>query len=456
VVLDRRLPARLNKVSDKSEGSLAFLTRPDEDLVGVISNGNDEFNITVEKVVIKQNGAVWLFSGSTLELIPTLFLQIQSRAVEDILPQFLVQTKILQVPLYEWLAFLVGLPLVYFSTVLLNRLVSLGAGRLRRRIRRKPDLPNPVLLPGPVRLLLVAMIIRWTLSQVTLPLVGRQFWSTVAATLTICAGVWVGILITGFFESMARAHFEVTHQMGATSILRLGRRAVDSLIFVTGVLIGLHLYGMDITAALAGLGVGGIAVALAAQKTLENVIGGVSVIFDKAIHVGDLLSVGTTKGFVEYIGLRSTRIRTFDRTVVSVPNGQLATLQLENFGVRDKFLFNPTINLPCDTISSAVRAVVRGILDLLSRQNLVDRSSARVHLTGFAPYSLQVEVFAYVATADWVNFLDIQQGLLFSIMKIIEGAGSRIAIPAQISYLAAPPASEAAPLEPAISGTPKM
>ena len=110
-------------------------------------------------------------------------------------------------------------------------------------------------------------------------------------------------------------------------------------------LVALYHFGLNPTAALAGLGVGGIAVALAAQKTLENVIGGISVIVDKVASVGDTLRVGGTVGTVEDIGLRSTRIRTLDRTLLSVPNGQIANLSLENLSARDKFWFHPKLCL---------------------------------------------------------------------------------------------------------------
>src|SRR6185436_11530133 len=112
------------------------------------------------------------------------------------------------------------------------------------------------------------------------------------------------------------------------ALLRLGRRIADVFVITGGVIVALHFFGLDPTAALAGLGIGGIAVALAAQKTLENVIGGFSLVFDKAVKVGDFLKFGDTMGTVDRVGLRSTRIRTLDRTILSVPNGQIATVNI--------------------------------------------------------------------------------------------------------------------------------
>jgi MscS family membrane protein len=134
-------------------------------------------------------------------------------------------------------------------------------------------------------------------------------------------------------------------------MLHLTRWVVNLLILFGGVFVTLHYFGVNPAAALAGVGVGGIAVAFAAQKTLENIIGGVSLIFDQAVRVGDILKVGETSGTVADIGLRSIRIRTPDRTVVSVPNGQIANMTLENISSRDKFWFHPVLALRYGTTS---------------------------------------------------------------------------------------------------------
>ena len=447
VILDRRLPARLNEVSDRPEGSLAFLIRPDEDLVGTISTENGDVNITVEKVAVGKaapgkNDSVWLFSAKTLGAIPNLFAETDGISVEQALPGFLVHTLFLQIALFEWLAFFFGLPSLYLITVFLSRVLGSCVGSLRRRLRRRPDLPNLVFVPNPLRLLLVAMTIRWTISRVALPLLARQFWSTTAKTITVAACVWFCILLAGWIEGIACRRLERKNNSGSTSILRLGRRTIDLLIIFAGVLAEFHVFGVNLNAALAGLGVGGIAVALAAQKTLENVIGGTSIIFDKVVQVGDLLTVGNSQGFVEYIGLRSTRLRTFDRTIVFVPNGQLATVPLENFARRDKFWFHPSVNLGYETTAAMMRSIVGGISELLAEHTLIDKSSVRVHLIRFAPSSLEIEIFAYVFARDWVHFLDIQQDLLLRVMDVIEIAGSRMALPAQTTYLAADLASD--------------
>ena len=193
----------------------------------------------------------------------------------------------------------------------------------------------------------------------------------------------------------------------------------------------LRHFGIDPTPALAGLGVGGIAVALAAQKTLENVIAGASLIFDEAVRVGDLLKMGQVTGTVEYIGLRSTRIRTADRTLVSVPNSQIANTTLETLSARDMYWFHPIVSLRHDTTPQQLQAVIDGIHSLLSKETTVDRSSPRVRFQRLAAFSLDVEVSAYLFARDWSHFMEVQESLLLSVTRIVEQSGTAIALPWQ-------------------------
>ena len=303
-------------------------------------------DISLERADRGKSGSLWLFSSKTLAAIPDLYEEINVASVDNVLPRFLVNTRFVGIPLYEWLAVFVGIPLLfYFLTALLNRVLSRLVGLLPRRRHRKPDLPDLQVLPIPIRLLLLAAVTRWLLTELSLPLLARQFWLTVASVFTIAGCVWLLIIMDGRVEAYIRRRLRFRNLTGGTSILRLARRAVDGLVIFAGLLVALYHFGVNPTAALAGLGVGGIAVALAAQKALENVIGGVSLIFDRAVNVGDFLKVGDSLGTVDGICLRLTRIRTLDRTVVSVPNGQIANMTLETLSLRDKFRFHPIPNL---------------------------------------------------------------------------------------------------------------
>lgn len=444
MVLDRRLPARLNELSDKPEGSLPDQLNPDEDLVGTIDTNNGKLDILVERVDRGKAGKVWLFSNKTLTSIPSVYREVNTPPVEKFLPEFLVKTTLATIPLFQWLAVFLGLPLLYLLTGWLNRLIGPGAGALRRRLLGSTASQNPRLLPPPVRLLLVVLVIRWLLSTVSLSLLARQFWSTTTLVITILACVWLLMLANAWGERYVLKRVQGHAASGSASVLRLTRRLIDGVILFAALLFTLHHFGVNPTAALAGLGVGGIAVALAAQKTLENIVGGISLILDQVVRVGDTLKLGDTVGTVESVGLRSTRIRTVDRTMVSIPNGQIANMSLETLSARDKFWFHPLVGLRYETTPQQIQEVVGAVRKLLTEQATVDSASVRVRLLRFGAFSLDVDIFAYVRARDWDHFLQVQEELLLRIMDIVQQAGAEIAFPSQTMYIATDSAEKAA------------
>ncbi len=437
-VLDRRLPPTLNQLSDKPEGSRGDPLNPARELVGTISSDTQTLDIFVERVDRGKSGLVWLFASKTLDAIPGLYEEINVVPLDSVLPEFLVNTRFAGIPLFEWLAVFLGMPLFYFLMALLNRLLRSLVGRLLQRWDRKPDLFVSDILPKPVRLLLLAWVIHWTSSKVGLPLFARQFWTSTATVITIAASVWLLLLFASWGEAYVSQSFESRNLPRATSRLRLAHWVVNLLVILAGLLVTLHYFGVKPTGVLAGLGVGGVAVALAAQKTLENVLGGVSLLFDQPVRVGDFLKVGDTLGTVREIGFRSTRIRTLDRSLVSVPNGQIANMTLENLSARDKFWLHPILGLRYDTTSPQMHALLDSIRNLLKECRHVEAGSVRVRFVRFGPSSLDVEVFAYVLAQDWSQFLEIQEELQLRMMECIESTGIQIALPGQTIQLSAP------------------
>jgi MscS family membrane protein len=208
---------------------------------------------------------------------------------------------------------------------------------------------------------------------------------------------------------------------------RLGKAAA---VVVAGLVL-LYRSGVDLTAVLAGLGVGGLAIGFGAQRTIENLFGGIMVISDKPVNVGDSCRAGEVFGTVEDIGIRSTRIRTPDRTVVSIPNGQLATMSLENFAVRDRIRLHQAVGLAVQTTPDQLRVVLAGIRKLLEAHRSVEATSARTRFIRFSEGSLDIEILAYVLERDQTAFLAIQEDLLLGIMDIIGVSGTSLALPAR-------------------------
>jgi MscS family membrane protein len=159
----------------------------------------------------------------------------------------------------------------------------------------------------------------------------------------------------------------------------------------------------------------------------------VSVISDRPVRVGDYCKFGDRSGTVEDIGLRSTRVRTIDRTLVSVPNGAFAAMTLENFNQRDKMLFHITLNLRRDTTPEQVRAVLESVGKTLTTHSKIEAGAVPIRFVGIGSYSLDLEVFVYVLTMDGDEFLKIQQELLLKILDEVAAAGTALALPTQAS-----------------------
>ncbi|HMH06327.1 MAG TPA: mechanosensitive ion channel family protein, partial [Terriglobales bacterium] len=167
----------------------------------------------------------------------------------------------------------------------------------------------------------------------------------------------------------------------------------------------------------------------------ENLFGGVSVLGDEVIRIGDVCRFGDRVGTVEDISLRSTRIRTPDRTELSIPNGSLATMNVENLSRRDKILFNTKLGLRYETSPDQLRYVLAQIRRLLYQHPKVETDGARSRFVSFDESALSLEIFCYVLTRDFNDFLAIREDILLRIMDIVDSAGTGFAFPSQTLYL---------------------
>lgn len=228
-----------------------------------------------------------------------------------------------------------------------------------------------------------------------------------------------------------------------TQLVRLGFKILTGLVVAWMVIVAAGYLGISVAPLLAGLGVSGLAVALAAQHTVENVIAGLVLFADKPVRIGDSCAFGGVQGTVEQIGLRSTRIRCADRTVITLPNSEFAKLQLTNFSRRDRILFRTELTLQCETSGDQLRFLLASLRRMLADHPRIASESVRVRFTGYGQWSLNVEVFALAETTVAEEFLAIQEDVLLRIMDLVREAGSDFAYPVQTQYLAAEVALDA-------------
>jgi len=435
VILERGSSGKLAVMSTNPEGQLDDGLPPNKERIGTVQTSTGSLDILLERIQRGSGPPVWLFSAETLGKVPEIYEELNVRTIDDYLPKFLVNTWLLWFPLWRWLVILLVIPLAFILATLLTRLITSLLLLYSRRRTKVLSEKGAGRLTGPIRILVFASTI-WVISKFSQSMLTAAFLAYMAGTLAVIGGTWLCLRLIDIYFELRERHLTETASPERLSLLHLGEKLLKILFVAIGALFIFYIAGVNLTAVVAGLGVGGIAVAFAAQKTLENLFGGIMVVSDQPIRVGDFCRAGEYQGTVTAIGLRSTRLRTPARTIVSIPNGQLALMNLENFSLRDKICFNHTFGLRYETTTEQLRYILAEIRKTLYGHPKVETSSARVRFIGLGNSSLNLEVFAYVLETDFGAFLHIQEDLLLRIMDIVEGSGSGFAFPSQTMYLA--------------------
>ena len=380
--------------------------------------------LQLERVELRPGFKVWLVSAESVAMIPKAHQAVAETPFEKRLPQQLVTFEILDTPVWRWIALLVMALTLWMVAGFLSW-VMLAA------VRPLVDAPG---FRGPLRVGLAVAGFRAALELASPATLSRTFIERALGLIFFLAVAWAGAIVIDLIAERWRSRLDPRVQSVSYSVLPLGRQVLKLSLFLVTILGVLSVWGYNTTAILAGLGVGGIAIALAAQKTIEDLFGGVSLIGDRPVLVGDVCRFGDRTGTVMHIGLRSTRIRTLDRTVVSVPNGQFSSMALENISGRDKIWFHPTLNLRRDTTSDQLLQVLSSFREILAGHSQVETGKMPVRFIGVGPYSLDVEVIAYVTTSDHDEFVAMQQELLLKMLRAVEHAGTALAVPLQESF----------------------
>jgi MscS family membrane protein len=351
------------------------------------------------------------------------------------LPHEFVDWGVLGIDLWQW----IGLLVLALAAWLLAFLVTWVILRLARFFARRTatGLDDRIVesIHRPLRLTATLYLFLAGSYWLGLDVHVQRFLVSVSRGLTILLVTWVCLRLVDILTRAARERMVLEERRAAVSMLDLSCRAAKVLIVALGFLGLLQNLGFNVSGIMAGLGLGGVALAFAAQKTVENLFGGVSLSLDQPIRVGDFCRYGSGMGTVEDVGLRSTRIRTLERTVVSVPNGQLAAIEIENFADRDRFRLFATIGVRYETSPDQVRRLVGRIRELLAAHPKVVQDPLRVRFVGFGPSSLDIEIHTYVGTRDVEEFHAIREELFLRIIDLVAETGTGFAFPSQTLYL---------------------
>lgn len=319
--------------------------------------------------------------------------------------------------------------------MLLAKITRALLGRLTRRTSNEWDDRALERLSGPLRLAWTAVCFHVALSFLALPTSAERAAVDLVGAAVMLAVFW-GLLraidIAG--DAISRSAWAST-SAGSRALIPIGARVTKVVIVALALVALLASLGYPVASLVAGLGVGGLAVALAAQKTFENVFGAFTIGVDQPLREGEFVRVGDVLGTVEAIGLRSTRIRTLDRTLVAIPNAELASSRIENLTARDRMRLSCTVGLVYGTNAAALRRVLDGIETLLLEHPKIWPDNVVVRFKELGASSLDIEVMAWFETSDWSEFQLIRQQMLIGFMDIVERAGSSFAFPTRTLHL---------------------
>ncbi|MBV9303559.1 MAG: mechanosensitive ion channel family protein [Acidobacteriaceae bacterium] len=420
----------VENLNNTPEGDLADSLAPDQEALDTFEANGRSVPLLMQRV--PQNGTnVWLVSADSVERIPELSVLVRESAFEKKLPTPLVTTKLLDTPVWVWLALvLLALLLSVISRVLSKIVIAFSKPLMKRhstwfQARRLEEFTEPL------RLLLSVAVFKVCMEVIAPSALLRYYLDRLVTLLFFVGAAAFLMRVVDVISDRVISRFDPRERALSYSVLPLFVRMVKICIFCVAVVLTLAQWGYNTNAILAGLGVGGLAVALAAQKTIENLFGGVAVITDRPVLVGDLCQFGGQLGTVEDIGLRSTRIRTLDRTVVTVPNSQFSTMTLENYSRRDRLWFHPTLQLRRDTTPEQIEEVMKAIGRILEEHPKVDASGVPVRFTKISPQWFDLEIFAYVLTTDYDEFVRTQSELLLKFLETASALGVGFAVPIQ-------------------------
>lgn len=372
----------------------------------------------------------WIFSASTVEGVPAMAHSIDVWWVSA-LPEFLVNVRIAEIELWQWAGLLAiagaGLVLGWILTWMLRH------GMLRAIGPRVQPLIT-VLTPLVFLLSVLCMGLAQPVLVLSAPARENLSLGSRAAMVFVVAWLvvrWIRIIAVAIEQQMARRGIP-----DGVSMVRMGRGASIALVWLLGTAAALQIFGLDLSTVIAGLGIGTAAIALASQQTLANLFGGASVVADQVLNVGDTCMIDGRIATVERIGVRSTQLRTADRTLLVVANGDLAQARIEKLSARDGFRHVATVGVRYETPPDALLAIVADVERRLRAEPLVDPKSAMAHFTGFGDSALNIEMRATFQTLDMPTYRAAVQRLNVDVMRIVAAHGSGFAFPSRTVYMA--------------------
>ena len=434
-VLDRHLWVDLERVSPLMVGDTTDGLARNLEQLGSI-RGPDGAPVPIRLIHSGFDAETpWRFTQRTVATIPTLYGTLRDRWILEHLPPSLLRPGPLDLLWWQWLALPVLLLVATMIGAAGSRLLRSGITRLVTRTSSEWDDAVVARIGAPLTTALTLLV-----ALILIQFLALYPPAEAAAHRVIRIGFFVVIfwslwrLVDIGRQVLAQTRWALD-SASSRALLPLGARITKVIVLAISAVAVFSMLGYPVASLLAGLGLGGLALALAAQKTVENLFGAFSIGVDQPFREGDFVKIEDFVGTVEAMGLRSSRFRTLDRTLITIPNGRLAEMRLESFTARDRLRLAMVVGLVYETTASQMREVLSGFERTLRSHPRIWPDNVVVRFREFAASSLDIEVMAWFQTADWSEFQLIRQEVLLQFMEVVERSGSGFAFPTQTVHL---------------------
>ena len=426
-VIDRELHESLSSISDASAGSLEDGLEEDREQLGPLNIEGQKTYIMLVRVRDPEDGQVWLISAETLRQIPAIAGASGRTWIESHMPATLLERGLLGLSLAHWVVLVTLLAGSFTLLAVIGFICDFLARRLIKPLARRQDWDDWYHgTRWPAISVLTILIQFFSIPSLGYPLTFRVIYARIGLIALVILLTWLLRRVLALVFTHARGLVRGKDRASTKSLMMLAQRMVQAFIVVIAIIAILILLGVESKTALAGLGVVGVALALGAQKTVENLLGGIFLLTDKALAVGDYCTIGTQSGVIEDVTLRSVRLRTTSQSLLSLPAGSLAQTGIENFATRRKMAMQATLRLTYATSVDQLKRILGGTQALLQAHPKVEKESAYLRLVNFGVEAIELELFAYLQTADADEFRVLRENFLLEVATLIESAGSAL------------------------------
>ncbi len=421
-VIKRGMKIDVGHLSKKATGQVVDGLPDYRDELGHIVSDEGEQVLLMQRVPGLEDNFIWKVSNASIAKIPALYEYFSYPDwIENIRKRVPNDASFLGIELFKWVIVfgvaIISAPVFWLTGFALSWLFSKPGSPLHRPVRR--------LFTRPMVLIAVMLLTGNLLKELGLGATAQALVET--KTLMTMVVVWIVFSLIDLARAKRRETFIAQGRADAHILGGPMANALKLLTLLFATLIWLANTGIDITTLLAGLGVGGIALALALQKPIEDLLGAISIYSQQPMITGDLCKYGGILGRIEEIGLRTTRIRTLNNTLVSVPNCLIAHGAIENYSAREKMLYHPELPLRYDTSREQMQTIIDEIDKMASDHDGVIGKSVRIRFTEFSENSMIIKARIYVDTDDFSTYLQVVTDLNMGIMKIVQDNGAHFA-----------------------------